>query len=278
MGEGVEINQIKGYLAEKIMTYTINLTISPKRTIYLSRHGESIYNIEGRIGGNSELSERGQQYARALPTALEEIVDPDERKEFTILTSTLVRTIDTAKHIRLNEKAPIDLRVLDEINAGICEHLTYKEMLEKYPEVYKGREREKLHYRYPSGESYIDVIGRLEPLIYWIERQKHSVLVVSHQAVIRCVYAYFFNIDLNELPHMDVPLHRLIRLSPEDYTFREDYIHICEETGRVLQIKQERKRKFSINLDGSERRQTKKFKKTSSELTQLTHKTSGCSD
>ena len=39
VGEGVEINQVQGYLAEKIMTYTINLTISPKRTIYLTRHG-----------------------------------------------------------------------------------------------------------------------------------------------------------------------------------------------------------------------------------------------
>lgn len=41
VGEGIEINKINGYLAEKIMTYTINLTISPKRKIYLSRHGES---------------------------------------------------------------------------------------------------------------------------------------------------------------------------------------------------------------------------------------------
>ena len=39
VGEGIEINNIHGYLAEKIMTYTINLTISPKRNIYLSRHG-----------------------------------------------------------------------------------------------------------------------------------------------------------------------------------------------------------------------------------------------
>jgi hypothetical protein len=39
VGEGIEVFKINGYLAEKIMTYTINLTISPKRNIYLSRHG-----------------------------------------------------------------------------------------------------------------------------------------------------------------------------------------------------------------------------------------------
>jgi broad specificity phosphatase PhoE len=46
--------------------------------------------------------------------------------------------------------------------------LTYSEIKEKYPELYKEREVEKLKFRYPSGESYLDVIGRLEPLIYWI--------------------------------------------------------------------------------------------------------------
>ena len=70
VGEGIEINKINGYLAEKIMTYTINLTISPKRMIYLSRHGESEYNIEDRIGGNSKLSEKGERYANTLPIAL----------------------------------------------------------------------------------------------------------------------------------------------------------------------------------------------------------------
>jgi broad specificity phosphatase PhoE len=38
------------------MTYTINLTISPNRNIYLSRHGESLFNLDDRIGGDPNLS------------------------------------------------------------------------------------------------------------------------------------------------------------------------------------------------------------------------------
>lgn len=56
------------------MTYTINLTISPKRNIYLSRHGESEYNIEDRLGGNSNLSDKGRKYAKALPIVLNELI------------------------------------------------------------------------------------------------------------------------------------------------------------------------------------------------------------
>jgi hypothetical protein len=108
VGEGIEINKINGYLAEKIMTYTINLTISPNRNIYLSRHGESEYNIEDRVGGNSKLSQKGEKYAKALPIVLDELIKGEEEREnLTILTSTLNRTIQTGRHIKINSKAPI---------------------------------------------------------------------------------------------------------------------------------------------------------------------------
>ena len=48
--------------------YQKNFDIFEGRTIYLSRHGESEYNVEDRIGGNSSITERGHQYARALGT------------------------------------------------------------------------------------------------------------------------------------------------------------------------------------------------------------------
>ena len=38
------------------------------------QHGESLYNLEGRIGGDTLLSERGEQYARKLPQLVRESV------------------------------------------------------------------------------------------------------------------------------------------------------------------------------------------------------------
>ena len=37
-------------------------------------------------------------------------------------------------------------------------------------------------YRYPHGESYVDVIQRLEPVLFELERQKAPILIVAHQA------------------------------------------------------------------------------------------------
>ena len=36
------------------------------RTVYISRHGESMYNLEQRLGGDPDLSPRGRQYAKEL--------------------------------------------------------------------------------------------------------------------------------------------------------------------------------------------------------------------
>ena len=43
----------------------MNIHLVP-RTIYLTRHGESLNNLLGKIGGDSDLSQRGEQYVTAL--------------------------------------------------------------------------------------------------------------------------------------------------------------------------------------------------------------------
>lgn len=36
------------------------------RPIYLSRHGQSKYNVMGKVGGDSDLSKAGEEYATSL--------------------------------------------------------------------------------------------------------------------------------------------------------------------------------------------------------------------
>jgi len=62
----------------------------------------------------------------------------------------------------------------------------------EYPEQFAARDKDKFAYRYPRGESYEDLVARLEPVIMELERQG-NVLVVSHQAVFRCLLAYFLD-------------------------------------------------------------------------------------
>ena len=48
-----------------------------------------------------------------------------------------------------------------------------------------------LHHHF-AVQSYEDLVARLEPVIMELERQE-NVLVVAHQAVLRCLLAYFLD-------------------------------------------------------------------------------------
>src|SRR5262249_35111716 len=134
--------------------------------------------------------------------------------ELTIWTSTLRRTIQTAALIPVKT---VVFRALDEIDAGICDGMTYEQIREQMPDVYAARKADKFRYRYPRGESYEDVIQRLDPLIIQLERQTSPVLLIAHQAVLRALYAYMMDRPPSECPRLEIPLHTVIQLTPTAY-------------------------------------------------------------
>ncbi|AMD22479.1 HHL291Cp [Eremothecium sinecaudum] len=212
VSQQVIINRIESYLESRIVFYIMNLHIKP-RYIWLSRHGESIYNVEKKIGGDSHLSPRGLQYARKLPEIVKQSAGD---ANLTTWISTLVRTGETAQFLPYKQ---LQWKALDELDAGVCDGMTYYEIQEKYPEDFKARDDDKFEYRYRGGESYRDVIVRLEPVIMELERQE-NILIITHQAVLRCIYAYFMNVPQEESPWVSIPLHTLIKLEPRAYGTR----------------------------------------------------------
>ncbi|XWS53348.1 hypothetical protein CRYUN_Cryun11dG0149500 [Craigia yunnanensis] len=206
-GGQIQVNNISGYLPGRIVFFLVNMHLTP-RPILLTRHGESRDNVRGRIGGDSVLSDNGEIYAKKLANFVEKRLKSE--RAASIWTSTLQRTILTASPIVGFPK--IQWRALDEINAGVCDGMTYEEIKKNMPEEYESRKKDKLRYRYPRGESYLDVIQRLEPVIIELERQRAPVVVISHQAVLRALYAYFADRPLDEIPHFEVPLHTIIEI------------------------------------------------------------------
>ncbi|KAF2668657.1 bifunctional 6-phosphofructo-2-kinase/fructose-2,6-bisphosphate 2-phosphatase [Microthyrium microscopicum] len=209
VGAQVIINAIRDYIQSRMVYYLMNLHIRP-RSIWLSRHGESEFNLSGQIGGDANLSHRGQLYARTLPNLVQE--SAGDRK-LTVWTSTLKRTIQTARFLPFEK---LEWKALDELDSGVCDGLTYGEIEAQYPADFRARDEDKYNYRYLGGESYRDVVTRLEPIIMELERSE-NIIIVTHQAVIRCIYAYFMNMAQEKSPWMEVPLHTLIRLTPGPY-------------------------------------------------------------
>uniref|UniRef100_A0A8C7K7E7 6-phosphofructo-2-kinase domain-containing protein n=1 Tax=Oncorhynchus kisutch TaxID=8019 RepID=A0A8C7K7E7_ONCKI len=208
VGSRYLVNRVQDHIQSRIVYYLMNIHVAP-RFIYLTRHGESELNLVGRIGGDSGLSPRGNKFASALGGYIRSQCIRDLK----VWTSHMKRTIQTAEGLGVPYE---QWKALNEIDAGVCEEMTYEEIQDHYPEEFALRDQNKYRYRYPKGESYEDLVQRLEPVIMELERQE-NVLVVCHQAVMRCLLAYFLDKSAAELPYLKCPLHTVLKLTPVAY-------------------------------------------------------------
>lgn len=227
VGRRIVANEIHGYLPGRLVFFLLNLHIVP-RPIWLTRHGESDFNRRGIVGGDPPLSPAGEEFSRRLAAWLDTYARGEDG--VVVWTSTLRRTRDTASRLSVPSRA---WRSLDEIDAGICDGMTYDQIARDLPEEFAARKQDKLRYRYPRGESYEDVIQRLEPVIIELERHREPVLVVAHQAVLRALYAYFMDKRPEECPRLDVPLHTVIELVPKAYGCDENRIFLGPDPMRA---------------------------------------------
>lgn len=139
----------------------------------------------------------------------------------------LTRAVETGQYFNDQLYSIKQLRMLNELGGGKFEGMTYEEIQSKYPKEFASRLKNKLSYRYPGvgGESYLDVLTRLRPLIAEVERTTDHLLIISHRVVSRILLAYFLNLDKSAIGELDVPLHTLycLELHPygTDYTMYE---------------------------------------------------------
>jgi len=293
-GGKVVTNRMHGYLRMRIAQFLTTVHTTP-HVIYLSRHGQSEYNVLGKIGGNPPLSEAGKVYAQRLGAWVPQHICQSQCGrpiKSRLWTSSLQRTILTAEHIphphvtlsefvnldsssagssvrsaatptaprseasgggygspgggsapmsdELREQlrkaaissgaspppelqdADIDgvweqmsprvYRNLDEIFAGEYEGMTYEDIKRLHSDEATLRSMDKIGYRYPRGESYFDILSRLDPLVHEMESYNEPLLIVSHQAVLRVLYAYLMGHPRTKAPKIEIPLHTVMKI------------------------------------------------------------------
>ncbi|SMN22226.1 similar to Saccharomyces cerevisiae YIL107C PFK26 6-phosphofructo-2-kinase, inhibited by phosphoenolpyruvate and sn-glycerol 3-phosphate [Maudiozyma saulgeensis] len=243
-------HRIKGFLASLTMYYLLNFNLS-ERQIWITRSGECEDNVNGKIGGDAPLTARGDKYAQALtkfieeqrtlfeerlhqehtsapstPSKNSEYSDEADEEEggrsFFIWTSMLQRSIETGQYFDDNEYPTKQMKMLDEINAGDIDGLTFEQFRTQYPQVYEDRQHDKLLYRYPGcgGESYMDVSNRLRSVITEMERLEDNILLITHHVVARILLGYFMNLRLEVVTDLDIPLHSVYCLEPRPQGIR----------------------------------------------------------
>ena len=56
---------------------------------------------------------------------------------------------------------------------------------------------------------------------------------MGHLAVLRCLYAYFLDLPIEELPFLTINSNTLIRLDPKAYGCKEKRVKIVNQKGAV---------------------------------------------
>ncbi|KAI1000066.1 putative 6-phosphofructo-2-kinase [Podosphaera aphanis] len=252
VGRKIVHHALQGFLATGIASYLSTFNLSP-RQIWLTRHGRSIDNTLGKVGGDSDLTKEGHNYATALYNFVEkkrhewekdqkdralhsmrflepgdqtpsnpEILGELEAKNFCVWTSMLKRSIQTGKEFDEDENYDVKhWEMLNEIHAGSFEGMTYQSIVTNHPEEYAKQANDKLGYIYPGvgGESYLQVISRLRDMVREIERIKDHVLIIGHRSICRVLMAYFMDLQREAIAELDVPLGMLFSIEPKPYGY-----------------------------------------------------------
>ena len=150
----------------------------PVQEVFLVRHGETEWSLNGRHTGSSDISltENVRQVARRWqPFATTRTFD-------LVLTSPLQRARETCELAGLGERAETDPDLM-EWNYGAYEGLTPKEIREKQPAWMIFRDG------CPSGESPEQIGARVDRVIAKVRARAGNVAVFAHGHVLRVLGA-----------------------------------------------------------------------------------------
>lgn len=279
VGQKVVCANISGFLAGQAVFFLLNFNLA-ERQLWITRHGESEDNVRGRIGGDAELTSRGRKFSKALArfmdhqktefrknqlrrfeeqariletsdddlgTPMHEPLEP----HFCVWTSSLKRSVQTGESFDDNHFDVKEMRMLNELGAGIMDSMTYAEIEEKHPTEYASRMADKIRYRYPGlgGESYLDVINRLRPVIVEMERMQDNCLIIGHRVVARVLLAYFMNLGREAIGDLDVPLHTLYVLEPKPYGVDWAMYEYNEDKDWFFRVPKEQIKDLSVQVE-----------------------------
>lgn len=166
-------------------------------TIYLTRHGQTEWNLEKRLQGhgNSPLTEFGLNRAKELSKRIKEI-DID-----TIYTSPIERAYKTACIVKGDKDIEVKVHEgLKEMNFGDYEGKITEEVMKENPDWdISAIMRGNLEMRAPNGETLGEVRERVNSAMREIikENEEKNILIVAHGITLKAIMAFFNDQEAN---------------------------------------------------------------------------------
>lgn len=172
-------------------------------TLYLIRHGETPWNVEGRYQGQLDppLTERGRRQAQATAKELASVGFE------AIYSSDLARAHQTAQALaeEIGLEVQLDPR-LREIDQGEWQGVLIGDIRTGWPEEIQGWEQDPWHHHPPGGERLEEVQQRLLAAI--------DEIVANHWQGTVAIFAHKLPIALLKIRYQGHPPEKLWSLLP----------------------------------------------------------------
>jgi broad specificity phosphatase PhoE len=169
--------------------------------LIIVRHGETIWNREGRVQGFSDmdLSDAGVHQARQLALSLK------DAPILSIYSSPLIRAQKTARIINEYHQVPLHIEPgLMEMDQGDFEGLTFQELMACEKDFLQKWMSDPASVQMPNGESFIELQDRAWKVIEDIIGKSRNALVVSHNFTIAAILCKIKNISLSKFKQVCV--------------------------------------------------------------------------
>ncbi len=164
--------------------------------VFIIRHGETDWNLQGRMQGwtDTSLNARGLEQAGLIARRMQ-----DESGFAALYSSPLQRAWQTAQVVgRAMGLSPIPDERLKERCLGIIEGLTFPEVQEHYPDLYRQWRSEKVRVALPGEEGREIFRDRVQSLVQEIQ-ERHpdgKIVLVTHGGALGMIMATVMHLEM----------------------------------------------------------------------------------
>ncbi len=162
--------------------------------IYLVRHGQTVWNEEGKLCGSSDvpLSDEGLVQAQKVAARMKNV------DLSAVYSSPLLRARQTAEAIASHHNLPVQVEPdLREVDYGEWEGLKVDEAMEKFPELERLRREDPMNFVAPKGEPMKNFAQRVIAAVQRIalRHPDETICIVAHQTVNRFILCWVLQMD-----------------------------------------------------------------------------------
>ncbi|MCR4374995.1 MAG: histidine phosphatase family protein [Acidobacteria bacterium] len=162
----------------------------------LVRHGETDESLRGRCCGSldPQLSDEGRRQMQRTSALLRRL------SAAAIYSSPRQRALDSARALGMSPPVIVD-DGLREIDFGLLEGLTFQEVADRYPDVWRVWMQQPTDVAFPEGERFADFSARVDRALTNLTESHHgnAIVIVAHGGVNRLVLARALGLDTRHM-------------------------------------------------------------------------------